>query len=68
MLDPWLTGTGSHQGWCSRLGREHVEEATVTATTSDPAATDTEDRLEILELIGKLALLLDARDWSAFSR
>ena len=37
----------------------------MTTTTSDPATTETEDRLAILELIGNLALLLDARDWDA---
>jgi SnoaL-like domain len=34
-------------------------------TTSVSATTETEDRLAILELIGNLALLLDARDWDA---
>src|ERR1700749_548331 len=38
----------------------------MTTTSSDPTTTDTEDRLAILELIGNLALLLDARDWNAF--
>jgi hypothetical protein len=33
----------------------------MTTTTSQPTAP--EDRLAILELIGNLALLLDARDW-----
>jgi hypothetical protein len=37
----------------------------MTTTASDPATTEAEDRLAILELIGKLALLLDARDWNA---
>src|SRR5579864_3144490 len=37
----------------------------ITTTTSDFTTTETEDRLAILELTGKLALLLDARDWSA---
>jgi hypothetical protein len=36
--------------------------------TSDPSATELEDRLAILELIGNLALLLDARDWNALER
>jgi hypothetical protein len=40
----------------------------MTTTTSDPIATETEDRLAILELIGNLALLLDARDWSSLER
>jgi hypothetical protein len=37
----------------------------MTTTTSDSTTTETEDRLAILELIGRLALLLDARDWDA---
>ena len=36
----------------------------MTTITSDPSTTETEDRLAILELIGNLALLLDARDWN----
>jgi len=36
--------------------------------TSDPNATATEDRLQILELTGRLALLLDARDWNALEQ
>jgi hypothetical protein len=37
----------------------------MTTTTSQSATTETEDRLAILELIGNLALLLDARDWDS---
>jgi hypothetical protein len=37
----------------------------MTTTTSDSTTTETEDRLAILDLIGRLALLLDARDWDA---
>jgi hypothetical protein len=37
----------------------------MSMTASDPTATETEDRLAILEAIGNLALLLDARDWDA---
>jgi SnoaL-like domain len=37
-------------------------------TASDPTATATEDRLAILELTARLALLLDARDWSALEQ
>jgi ketosteroid isomerase-like protein len=37
----------------------------MTTSISDPITTETEDRLAILELIGNLALLLDARDWKA---
>jgi SnoaL-like domain len=36
----------------------------MTTIASDPTTTETEDRLAILELIGNLALLLDARDWN----
>ena len=34
-------------------------------TTSYSSATETEDRLAILELIGRLVLVLDGRDWDA---
>ncbi len=37
----------------------------MATTTPESSATETEDRLAILELTGNLALLLDARDWSA---
>jgi hypothetical protein len=37
----------------------------MTTTTPDPATAATDDRLAILELIGSLALSLDARDWDA---
>jgi hypothetical protein len=37
-------------------------------TTSTSAATEAEDCLAILDLIGRLALLLDARDWNALER
>ena len=37
----------------------------MTTTTSDPTTTETEDRLAILELIARLGLLVDARDWNA---
>ena len=37
----------------------------MTTTTPDPTATATEDRLAILDLIARLALLVDARDWNA---
>jgi ketosteroid isomerase-like protein len=37
----------------------------MTTTTAHPSATATEDRLAILELIGNLAMLLDAKDWKA---
>jgi hypothetical protein len=40
----------------------------MSTTTPDPTTTETEDRLAILELIGNLALLLDARDWNALER
>ncbi len=34
----------------------------MTTTTSDPITTELEDRLAILELIGRLALTIDGRD------
>ena len=37
----------------------------MSRATSVPTTTETEDRLAILELVGSLALLLDARDWDA---
>ena len=40
----------------------------MTTTTSHPTTTETEDRLAILELIGRLVLLLDARDWGALEQ
>jgi hypothetical protein len=40
----------------------------MTATTSYSDKTELEDRLAILELIGRLALTLDARDWNALGQ
>ena len=40
----------------------------MNATTSDLPATETEDRLAILELTSRLALLVDARDWDALEQ
>ena len=37
-------------------------------TTSYSTPTETEDRLAILELIGRLVLVLDARDWDALGQ
>ena len=37
----------------------------MTTIASDPTTTATEDRLTILELTARLALLVDARDWTA---
>ena len=37
-------------------------------TTSYSTSTDTVDRLAILELIGRLVLVLDARDWDALGQ
>ena len=34
----------------------------------DSTSTDTVDRLAILELIGRLVLVLDARDWDALGQ
>ncbi len=40
----------------------------MTATTSESAITETEDRLAIIELIGRLSLTIDAKDWEAMGR
>jgi hypothetical protein len=40
----------------------------MTTTTSDSTTTKTEDRLAIIELIGRLVLLLDARDWNGLEQ
>ena len=37
----------------------------MTTTTSDSIATELEDRLAIIELIGRLSLAIDAKDWDA---
>ena len=37
-------------------------------TTSYSTPTETEDRLAILELIGRLVLVLDARDWDTLGQ
>jgi hypothetical protein len=37
----------------------------MTTITSDSTTTEIEDRLVILELIGRLALTIDGRDWNA---
>jgi SnoaL-like protein len=40
----------------------------MTTSTSYSTPTETEDRLAILELIGRLVLVLDARDWNGLER
>ena len=40
----------------------------MTTTTSDSITTETEDRLAILELIGRLSLTIDAKDWDTMGR
>ena len=40
----------------------------MTTSTSDSVTSETGDRLAILDLIGRLALLLDARDWTALEQ
>jgi ketosteroid isomerase-like protein len=37
----------------------------MTTTTSDSTTTELEDRLAIIELIGRLSLAIDAKDWDA---
>jgi hypothetical protein len=40
----------------------------MTTTTSVSETTEVEDRLAILELIGRLALTIDAKDWDAMGQ
>ena len=40
----------------------------MSTTTSDSTITELEDRLAILELIGRLALTIDGRDWNALGQ
>ena len=40
----------------------------MTTTTSDPITAELEDRFAILELIGRLALTIDGRDWDALGQ
>ena len=40
----------------------------MSTITSGSATTAIEDRLAIIELIGRLALLVDARDWNALEQ
>src|ERR1700689_1470184 len=40
----------------------------MTTTTSDSTITELEDRLAILELIGRLALTIDGKDWNAMGQ
>src|ERR1700750_3152016 len=40
----------------------------MTTTTSDSAATEVEDRLAIIELVGRLSLTIDAKDWDAMGQ
>src|SRR6201995_2980704 len=44
------------------------ERARMTTTTSDATTAELEDRLAILALIGRLALTIDGRDWSALGQ
>ena len=40
----------------------------MTTATPDSTSTETEDRLAILELVSRLALTIDAKDWDAMGR
>ena len=40
----------------------------MTTIAADPNTTETEDRLAILELIGRLTLAVDGSDWDALER
>ena len=44
------------------------KEQSMTTTTSDSITTETEDRLAILELIGRLSLTIDAKEWDAMGQ
>src|SRR5207248_1327697 len=45
-----------------------IRGARMTTTTPDSTTTEIVDRLAILELIGRLALTIDARDWDALGQ
>ncbi len=40
----------------------------MTTSTPDSVTTELEDRLAIIELVGSLALTIDARDWNALGQ
>ena len=40
----------------------------MTTTTSDSTTTELQDRLAILELIGRLSLTIDGRDWNTLGQ
>jgi SnoaL-like protein len=40
----------------------------MTTTTLDSGTTELEDRLAIVELIGRVALTIDGRDWNALGQ
>jgi hypothetical protein len=40
----------------------------MTTTTPDSTVTEVEDRLAIIELIGRLSLAIDGRDWDAMGQ
>src|SRR5579864_7578868 len=42
--------------------------ASMTTTTSDSTVTELDDRLAIIELIGRLSLSIDAKDWDAMGQ
>src|SRR5690349_21206749 len=42
--------------------------ASMTTTTSESTITDLEDRLAIIELIGRLSLTIDGKDWDAMAQ
>src|SRR6516165_6138298 len=71
MFDAWLS-TRSRRNLADALRSAKTTEtqtshrgASMTTIDSDPTTTATEDRLAILELTARLALLVDARDWTA---
>jgi hypothetical protein len=40
----------------------------MTTTTADSTVTELADRLAIIELIGRLSLAIDAKDWDAMGQ
>ena len=40
----------------------------MTTTTSDSTVTELEDRLAIIELVGRLSLAIDGKDWDAMGQ
>src|ERR1700694_4170324 len=63
----WKPSSPQSRGRSQRFA-ETTQGASMTTTTSDSTTTETEDRLAILELIGRLSLTIDAKDWDAMGQ